>query len=79
MSNDNKLTVIQKKPLNGQALEVANTVLELVKAHPDAKEVIAFVNINNEYRRISTDINNTNEFIAMLEVIKLDSLLRMRT
>jgi hypothetical protein len=77
MTNDNKLTVLQMKPKNTAALEVAKQLVARIEASPDTEELIAFTRTGHDYHRMSTDMKVDN-FIATLEMIKFDALLRMR-
>jgi hypothetical protein len=77
MTNDNKLTVVQMKPKNTEALELAKQLVARIEAAPETDELIAFTRTGHDYHRVSTDMR-AQDFVAALEMIKFDTLLRMR-
>lgn len=77
MSDDNKLSVIKREPRNAKVVAVAEAALELAKAHEDASEMVVFIRVGGEFKTMSTVMEGTRDYIAMLEIAKHNCLRNM--
>lgn len=71
------LKEIKRAPRNGEAIELLESILELVRSEDMVTEVLMFIRRGEDYHRFSTSTEDMVKLIGALEMAKHDVLRRM--